>query len=91
MITHLKKHNYLKELKQDALYKDLEQLSKLRNRVHIQDIKKGLDKDEYKIWTKNNLDLAIKIFERVCEVLSQCYPRPGKNLLPMTDFPRPWS
>ncbi len=90
LIPRLQQQNLLRAGPTDTLYADLEELRRLRNRVHIQNKFYLLDKDEYNVYTDEKLKLAEVVFERVCEVLCNVYPRWSKQPLPMSDFPRPW-
>lgn len=90
ILSHVKKHNYLQEKVGENLYDSLDQLRVLRNRIHIQNRSNQLDKDEHKIWTQKNLKLAGHCLERICKVLCINYPRPNKNSISFSNFPRPW-
>lgn len=90
LIVHIKKNNLLRAASGDCIYDDLGQLRKIRNRIHIQNAQQQLDKDEFNVFTENNLKLAEKCFERICEVLCHVYPRPNRDFCSMSDFPRPW-
>lgn len=89
-IRQTEKQNLLRAFNDDTIYSDLDLLRKIRNRVHIQNKKQELDKDDYSVFTESNLRLAEKVFERVCEILCNTYPRWDRQPLPMSDFPRPW-
>lgn len=91
LIPRLQSQNLLRANKTDSIYKDLEDLRKVRNRLHIQNKYNLLDKDENKVFTNDILNLAEKTFEKVCEILCNVYPRWKKQPLPMSDFPRPWT
>lgn len=90
IIAQIRKQNLLRASTTSNVYSDLDLLRKMRNRVHIQDTAKDLDKDDYNVFTEGNLKLAEKILERVCEVLCNVYPRGGSTPLLMADFPRIW-
>lgn len=72
------------------IYDNLEQLRKIRNRIHIQNSKYELAADENSVFIDDNLNLAQNMFERICEILCNVYPRWGMRPIPMVDFPRPW-
>lgn len=91
LIAYVKKNNLLRVSEGDSLYDDLDYLRKIRNRIHIQNRYGQLNKDEVNVWTDSNLHLACRALERVCEVLSHVYPRPSRDFVSMTDFPKPWS
>ena len=90
IIAQVKKQNLLRANPSSNVYANLDLLRKIRNRVHIQNIKQDLDKDECDVFTQSNLELAEKMLERVCEVLCNVYPRWKKQPLLMSDFPRVW-
>lgn len=91
IIAQVKKQNLLRASPNSNIYSDLDLLRKIRNRVHIQNTQQQLNRDDYNVFTKENLQLAEKSLERVCEVLCNVYPRWGKQPLLMADFPRPWA
>lgn len=90
LIAHVRKNNLFRCSAGDPIYNDLDTLRRIRNRVHIQDRQQQLDRDEYKVWTNDNIELAGKILERIIEVLCHVYPRPKRDFVSITDFPRPW-
>lgn len=90
LINRFQSQNLFRVLPGDSLYDDLEQLRKVRNRLHIQNRRNLLDKDEYNVFTSIELSRAERSFERVCEILCNTYPRWNKQPLPMTAFPKPW-
>jgi hypothetical protein len=90
IISHIKKHNYLDVPKDGKLYVELESLRILRNRIHIQNHPKKLDKDECNIWTEANIVLAGRVLRDVVDVLISKYPRPGRTLVSISGFPNPW-
>ena len=90
IIPMIKAQNLLRVSATDTIYEDLEDLRKVRNRLHIQNKYHSLPKDEDAVFTDYKLKLAEKCFEKICEVLCNVYPRWGKDPLPMADFPRPW-
>lgn len=91
LIAHTKKCNLLRAGQDDNIYDDLDLLRKVRNRVHIQNTSKQLDKNEYGVYTDENRKLAEGCLIRVCEVLCHVYPRPNREFLSMSYFPEPWS
>jgi len=91
IVAQVKKQNLLRASPTSYVYSDLDLLRKVRNRIHIQNTQQELKRDDYNVFTEENLQLAEKIFERVCEVLCNVYPRWEKQPLLMADFPRPWA
>lgn len=90
LIAHVQKNNLLRTTPGDNIYSDLDHLRQVRNRIHIQNAQQQLDKDEYNVFTNENLRIAGETLERVCEVLCHVYPRPNRDFVPMSDFPHPW-
>jgi hypothetical protein len=90
IIPRIKSQNLLCVSDNGTLYKDLEYLRNIRNRVHIQNRYRTLDKDELNVFTEKNLKKAEQCLEEVCEVLCNVYPRWNRDPLPIKDFPRPW-
>lgn len=91
LIAHIRKNNLLRISGNDSIYDDLEHLRKVRNRIHIQNTQQQLDRDEPDVFISDNLSLAEKCLERVCEVLCHVYPRPNQAFCSMSDFPRVWA
>lgn len=90
LIAHVKKNNLLRVSSGDSIYDDLDFLRKVRNRIHIQNYQQQLDRDEYKIWIDDNIKMAGRVLERICEVLCHVYPRPDREFVSIIDFPKPW-
>lgn len=90
VIKQVKSQNLLLATAGDTIYSDLEQLRKVRNRIHIQNKYDLLNKNEYDVFTNVETKKAEICLERVCEVLCNSYPRGSNNPIPMDDFPRPW-
>jgi hypothetical protein len=90
LITYVKKHKLMGDIKNNTIYQDLDNLRKLRNRLHIQNQHQELDRNEYKIWNQKNFQMATNTLERVISKLCNVHPRPNRALLSMDDFPRPW-
>jgi len=90
IISHIQKHNYLQIKTGDTLYEDLDNLRKIRNRIHIQNRSAHNPIDEYQVWSDANLNLAGKTLERIYKVLCLSYPRPNKEFISFSVFPRPW-
>jgi len=91
LVAHIKKNNLLRISGNDSVYDDLDHLRRVRNRIHIQNTQQQLDRDEYNVFTNDNLILSEKCLERICEVLCHVYPRPNRYFCSMSDFPRPWA
>lgn len=91
IVARVQSQNLLQIAPGQTLYLDLDRLRVIRNRLHIQNRYGSLPRDEIHAFTNTNLSMAEQSFERVCEVLSNTYPRGNPPAqIPMTDFPRPW-
>lgn len=94
IIARIESQNLLQIPKSDNLYKDLDYVRKVRNRIHIQNSRNELDynkyKDEFSVYTESALLKSQECFERVIDFLSNSSPRWGKPPIPMSEFPRPW-
>lgn len=91
IIVQLEKHNLMQiGLGRNKFYKDLDQLRRLRNRIHIQNSQGDLPRNEKGAYTDANLEIAQKIFVLVIEALCNIYPRWNRGPIPMTEFPYPW-
>jgi hypothetical protein len=60
----------------DDLYKKLDKLRKVRNRVHIQNVKQESPRDEEKIFTLDYQNIAEEILETLLKYCSYNYLRP---------------
>lgn len=90
LIAHIEKHDLLDISNNPEIYSNLNSAQILRNRIHIQNQHKQLDKDETKIWTDANVLLISNLLENICRVFSSMYPRPKRELISISDFPKPW-
>ena len=88
-IQSAKKHDLFSNV-DGALYEDLELLSKLRNRVHIQNENKDLEPDEFNAFTLERKKMSEVTLERVIKVLALKYPRPDHIAGYVKDFQLPW-
>jgi hypothetical protein len=73
----MKKHKLLDKLG-DTIYKDLDRLRELRNRVHIQfdDKPVGVSRDDHYAFSDNEVDWAISLCTRVLKYLTRLRLRP---------------
>lgn len=76
----------------DSLYELLDSLSKLRNRIHIQNEMQNFEVDEINAFTKARRVQAEKMVELLVKTISTLYPRPShiKNSKYLEDFEFPW-
>jgi hypothetical protein len=77
IIQAMEKHKLLDKLG-ETIYKDLDRLRELRNRVHIQfdDKPKGMSRDDLQAFSKKEVDWAISLCARVLKYLGERFPRP---------------
>ncbi|RPI14976.1 MAG: hypothetical protein EHM58_15285 [Ignavibacteriae bacterium] len=98
IIQRIESQNLLHVAKGDSLYKDLDYLRKVRNRLHIQNKYNELDcgkendkyKDEANVFTHSALQKAQHCLEYIIDFCCNHNPRWNKVALPMSEFPRPW-
>lgn len=74
----------------EQFYDDLHKLRKIRNRIHIQNSKNYLPRDESAAFTPNNLHLAECALEVVMRTMNKKYPRPNSVQGCVEDFSIPW-
>jgi preprotein translocase subunit SecA len=85
-IASAKKHGLI-ELLDHKLYDDLDELRKLRNRIHIQNTKNYPPRNEYDAFTSDKKLLAEKAVERTFRVMANKYAR---KLDYVDSFSLPW-
>jgi hypothetical protein len=81
-----KKHGLI-EPSNDKLYDDLDELRKLRNRIHIQNTKDYPPRNEYDAFTSDKKLLAEKAVEKTFRVMATKYAR---KLDYVENFNLPW-
>jgi hypothetical protein len=89
-IASAKKHDLLKDAG-PRIYDSLEELRKLRNRMHIQNAKGHFESDDDKAFTMQRQTDAEKTLEKVIKVVATKYPRPSSMQGFVADFELPWS
>lgn len=72
------------------LYEKLDELRQVRNRVHIQNVKKQLDPDEDQVFTSGRQESTEELLERVLKHISDKYKRPEHIQGVVDDFELPW-
>ena len=85
-IKSARKHNILKTQDQQ-LYDDLEELRKLRNRIHIQNEKKDFEPDESVAFSNERNISAEKALEKIMKIMSSQHKREQKCV---KNFVLPW-
>jgi len=88
-IMSARRHD-LFETHSDAFYDQLDELRKLRNRVHIQNSKRDFEPDEAVAFSADRMALAEIALERVTKFLSARHPRPG-HTHHVQSFVFPWN
>jgi hypothetical protein len=66
-------------------------LGKLRNRIHIQNVKKDLEPDEWRAFTPARKIVAEKVLERVLGILASEHPRGDHVAGYVSNFELPWN
>ncbi len=90
-IELIKKINVL-QMSDHSAYDYLDNLSRLRNRIHIQNEKENFEADEILAFTKPRRIQAEKMVELLMKKISRLYPRPGHIQMSqyVEDFYLPW-
>lgn len=88
-ISSAKKHSLL-GTPTDAIYSDLDQLRKLRNRVHIQNEKNHYEPNESQAFSTDRQISAEQALERLIKIISANHPRPTHAAGHVADFNLPW-
>ncbi|TAM89293.1 hypothetical protein EPN42_07880 [bacterium] len=88
-IASARKHD-LFETQGHSLYNALDELRKLRNRVHIQNKHNELEPDEFDAFSPRRMVLAEHVLEYVCKCFAQKHPRPPHVNQYLRDFKCPW-
>lgn len=86
-IESAKKHDLFDQ--GPAFYSDLHELRKIRNRIHIQNLKKHQPRDEALVFTSRCQQMAEKLLERTMRVMAGKYSR-GPKYAHVSDFELPW-
>jgi hypothetical protein len=87
-IVSARKYN-LFDMTDTRFYDRLDDLRRLRNRVHIQNIKKDFEPDDYKAFNEQRKLLAERALEKTLKTMAEKYPR-GENFHYVPDFELPW-
>lgn len=73
------------------IYDNLDELRKLRNRIHIQNSKGELEADDAAAFTLARMTAAEKALEKVAKYFAAKYPRPERVQGYVADFEFPWN
>ncbi len=74
-ISSAKKHDFFSEVNSN-FYDKLDELRKIRNRIHIQNTKRYKPLNEYSVFTEAAKISAEKCLEKVVKTISTNHPRP---------------
>lgn len=74
----------------EDFYAQLHELRKLRNRVHIQNKKNDLERDDRNAFTIDRKNKSEGALEAVMKILSRDHPRPAHIQGILDDFQLPW-
>jgi hypothetical protein len=85
-IASAKRHGLI-DPPNSAFYAELDELRRLRNRIHIQNTKKDFADDEINAFTAERKVLAEKVLEKTLRTMAQKYPRKYHHV---NDFTLPW-
>ena len=88
-IVSAKKHSLLGAPTED-IYDDLDQIRKLRNRVHIQNEKNHFEPNDSQAFSANRQLSAEKTLEKLIKLISENHPRPAHAGGHVADFDLPW-
>lgn len=74
LISSAKRYDFFDQ-KHNSFYETLDELRKLRNRVHIQNTKRQLEPDDHAAFSAARMIQSEQALERVIETLQRKYPR----------------
>lgn len=86
-IASAKKHDFFDQGQTD-FYDALDELRKIRNRVHIQNTKQHFEPDDHAAFSEPRLTLSERCLELVMRTMAKKYARPKHNFV--ADFELPW-
>ena len=87
-IASARRHN-LFDAEDSALYESLDELRRLRNRIHIQDAGNDLGRDDRDAFNEHRKKLAEKVLEKTLRTMATKYSR-GPEFHHVADFELPW-
>lgn len=89
-ISSAKKHSLL-GAPTEAIYNELDELRKLRNRVHMQNEKNHFELNDSQAFSAARQVSAEKALKRLMKLVSASHPRPAHAAGHVADFDFPWS
>ena len=87
-IVSAKKHDFFDQ-RDTGFYETLDELRKIRNRVHIQNTKRYFELDDEVAFSSERLKRSERALEIVMRTMARKYPRPQHNFV--QDFELPWN
>lgn len=88
-ITSAKKYNFF-DSGDDKFYEALYVLNKVRNRIHIQNVKEQFENNEEDVFTEKRKILTEKVLEKILKQMIKKYSR-GEAMNYVNDFELPWN
>jgi hypothetical protein len=88
-IASAKKHSLLGP-PTESIYEDLDQLRKLRNRIHIQNEKNHFEPDDSRAFSLARQESSEQTLETLVKTISTNHPRPAGAQGFVADFELPW-
>jgi hypothetical protein len=89
-ISSAKKHSLLGP-PTESIYDDLEQLQKLRNRIHIQNEKNHFEANDSQAFSSDRQETAEQTLETLMKTISTNHLRPPGARGHVSDFRLPWN
>jgi hypothetical protein len=88
-IASAKKHKFF-GLEDTNFYDRLQELRKIRNRIHIQNISNPLETDERGAFNEKRKKIAERVLEKTMKTMAEKFPR-AKQYNYVRDFSLPWN
>jgi hypothetical protein len=88
-IISARKHD-LFDTNNAEFYDQMDELRKLRNRIHIQNEKDDYEQDEHRAFNEQRKILAEKVLEKVVKIMAGKHSRSGHVAGHVSDFQFPW-
>jgi len=89
-IASARKHDFF-DVGDTNFYERLDELARLRNRVHIQNEKNHAPRNESEAFTAQRKRQAERVLEKVLKTMAAKYPRPEHTHNYVADFTLPWA
>lgn len=88
-IASARKHDFF-DAGDTNFYERLEELARLRNRVHIQNEKNDTPRNESAAFTEQRKVQAERVLEKVLKTMAAKFPRPERAQNYVANFRLPW-